>query len=252
MGLIKCPHCGGVVSDKAAACPHCSFIISKQSSTKLVSCDDCGNEYDITLTSCPECGCPNLINNVKTKNNKRTSILFLAILIIVLILGGLGLGILKAAEKNEYYINMVTIVDKMSNGVPETETAGILIMRVWHNSIYRKQNSETDKFTMNNGKFVDEFNTALANLFADEEFRKSISEINKNKSEATALMKKLQNPPKEYEEAYSALNSCYSNYLKMINLVITANGSYNTFSNDFNTYDTALLDSFDKMQLYLQ
>ena len=31
MSLMKCPECGGQVSDQAAACPHCGYVLKKAS-----------------------------------------------------------------------------------------------------------------------------------------------------------------------------------------------------------------------------
>ena len=104
---------------------------------------------------------------------------------------------------------------------------------------------------MKNGEFVDYFNDAFSNLFVDENFVNSISEIGLNQSEVTDLMKKLKNPPKKYEEAYAVLKTYYDNYIKMTKLVISPNGSIQTFSEDFNTYDTDTVNSFEKMKLYL-
>lgn len=65
-------------------------------------------------------------------------------------------------------------------------------------------------------------------------------------------MRKLTNPPKKYEEAYSVLKVYYDNYLKMTNTVISPSGSLNTFSEDFNSYDSETVDSYQKMKLYLE
>ena len=72
-----------------------------------------------------------------------------------------------------------------------------------------------------------------------------------NQSEATDLMKKLKNPPKKYEEAYAVLKTYYDNYIKMTKSVISPYGSLQTFSENFNTYDTDTVNSFEKMKLYL-
>ena len=104
---------------------------------------------------------------------------------------------------------------------------------------------------MKNGKFVDDFNDALTNLFADENFMNSIYEIELNQSNVTDLLKKLRNPPTQYEEAYSILKDYYDNYLQMTKLVINPTGSLQTFSEDFNTYDTDTVNSYEKMKLYL-
>ena len=64
-------------------------------------------------------------------------------------------------------------------------------------------------------------------------------------------MKKLKKSPKIYEEAYSVLKSYYDNYKKMTNLVISPTGSLQTYSEDFNTYDTDTVNAYETMKLYL-
>ena len=139
----------------------------------------------------------------------------------------------------------------MLDGAAKAVNAGNLIKSVWYNAIYEERDAETDKYTMKNGEFVDDFNDALSNLFSDENFVNSISEIELNQSEVTDLMKKLKNPPKKYEEAYAVLKTYYDNYIKMTKSVISPTGSLQTFSEDFNTYDTDTVNSFEKMKLYL-
>ena len=43
----------------------------------------------------------------------------------------------------------------------------------------------------------------------------------------------------------------YDNYIKMTKSVISPTGSLQTFSEDFNTYDSDTVNSFEKMKLYL-
>ena len=140
---------------------------------------------------------------------------------------------------------------KMLVGAAQAETAGGLIRNVWSNTIYKKRDAETDKYTLKKGKFVSDFNTALDNLFADEEFQKSISAIQSNQNEVTELMKQLKNPPKEYAEAYTVLKTYYDNYLTLTKMVISPTGSLNSFTEDFNRADEEAVKSFEKMRLYL-
>ena len=44
--LIKCPECGGSVSDKAPACIHCGFPLSNIHNKNICLVD--GQEYDMT------------------------------------------------------------------------------------------------------------------------------------------------------------------------------------------------------------
>lgn len=201
------------------------------------------------LTTCPNCGCPN--STVKQKKNKHKGVIISIIVFALIVVSALGIGISKKAKEQEYYSNMETVSFTMLDGAAKAENAGNLIKNVWYNAIYEERNSETDQYTMKNGKFVDDFNDSLSELFADENFSNSISEIETNQYEVANLMKQLKEPPKKYEEAYSVLKVYYDNYLKMTKIVTSPTGSLNTFSEDFNTYDNNTVDSYEKMKLYL-
>ena len=47
------------------------------------------------------------------------------------------------------------------------------------------------------------------------------------------------------------LKTYYDNYIKMTKSVISPDGSLQTFSENFNTYDTDTVNSFEKINLYL-
>lgn len=186
-------------------------------------------------------------NNRKRHNGKIISI----ILIVLTVMGIFGYGFIQKATEAEYYSNMEAVSYTMLDGAAKAETAGNLIKSVWYNAIYEKRDDETDKYTIVNGEFVNDFNDALDNLFTDESFINSISEIESNQSEVTDLMKKMRNPPKQYEEAYSVLRDYYDNYLKLTKSVINPTGSLKTFSEDFNAYDTDTVNAYEEMKLYL-
>lgn len=248
MGMIYCPNCGEEISDKAISCPYCNFAFSKQN---IVKCDECGMEYESNLSACPKCGCPKPSFTEKSQKSKHKGIIISIISVALIAVFILGFIITQKAKESEYYSNMETVSFTMLDGAVKAETAGNLIMSVWYNAIYEKRDDQTDKYTIVNGKFVDDFNDALDNLFADKNFIDSISEIELNQSEVTELMKKLKNPPRKYEEAYSVLTIYYDNYLKMTKSVISPTGSLNTFSEDFNTYDEDTVNAYEKMKLYL-
>ncbi len=248
MGLISCPKCGEAISEKAIVCPHCKFNLLQQN---LIMCEECGKEYKIKLSACPNCGCPNSTIEQKKQKKKQKGIIISVVAIALIVVCVFGFSISQKAKETEYYSNMEYVSYTMLDGAAKAEKAGNLIKSVWYNAIYEERDTETDKYTMKNGKFVDDFNEALSNLFADKNFVNSISEIELNQSEVTGLMKKLKNPPKKYEEAYAELKIYYDNYIKMTKSVISPTGSLQTFSEDFNTYDTDTANSFEKMKLYL-
>ena len=214
MGLTTCPKCEETISEKATVCPRCNSA-------------------------------------VKQKQKKHKGTIISIIVFALIVVSVLEIGISQKAKELKYYSNMETVSFTMLDGAAKAEDAGNLIKSVWYNAIFEERNSETDKYTMKNGKFVDDFNDALSELFADENFSNSISEIVTNQSDVANLMKQLKEPPKKYEEAYSVLKVYYDNYLKMTKIVINPTGSLNTFSEDFNTYDNNTVDSYEKMKQYL-
>ncbi len=69
MALIKCNHCGGVVSDKATVCPHCGndprlakvpdateSVDGSTDNGKLTVCPHCGGTISKKAVACPHCG----------------------------------------------------------------------------------------------------------------------------------------------------------------------------------------------------
>ena len=243
MALINCPKCGASISEQASVCPQCKETVSKADS---IICEECKTKYSSDLASCPQCGHPTPHNN-KKKSKKSRKTLALILLFVVVIA---GIFTYQAYQETTYYNNMVDLANTMIDGAQKAENAGNTIVGVWNNAIYQKRNDKTDKYTMANGRFVDDFNVALDNLFADEEFMQSLSDIQTRQAEATDLMKKMKNPPDKYAEAAAALKECYYNYIKFISCVIDPRGSLNSFSEDFVKYDEAVADSLQKLELY--
>ena len=63
-------------------------------------------------------------------------------------------------------------------------------------------------------------------------------------------MRKVTNPPEEYEDAYDAVKDCYDAYMKLTNLVINPRGNLQSFSNNFNDARDELLRCFKGLDLY--
>lgn len=72
MAMIKCPECGGDVSDKARKCIHCGKVLIEEVLTKKF-CSECGKEVPTDATECPFCGCPFEDEKVTDNNNVATS-----------------------------------------------------------------------------------------------------------------------------------------------------------------------------------
>lgn len=260
MAMISCPKCNEKISDKANKCVHCGFNLTEE---KMITCSECGKEMSPKKKICPNCGCPVSENNNDTEaaaqkveltkvavgKNTKMALLFagigIAVLIIIMLL-------VNGANSKSYKENLDIIIVKMLDGGATAEECGNLIKKVWYNTIYEKSDYTTNKYTKDNyGRFYDDFNTSLNNLFYSSDFKEKIDSIKSNQEEVNDLMKKLKNPSSEWEEAYDDLKDYYDSYLDLTNLVISPTGSLTTFSSKFNDADTDMLNSYSKMKSYL-
>ena len=58
------------------------------------------------------------------------------------------------------------------------------------------------------------------------------------------MMKKLKNPPAEYEDAYDAMKEFYDAYMEFADFVTNPTGSYQSFSDGFAAQDSAVLSAY--------
>ena len=65
-------------------------------------------------------------------------------------------------------------------------------------------------------------------------------------------MLSLKNYPNGYEGEYNGIKEYYDNYLKLTNIVVSPSGSLQTFSNNFNNYDTKTVNSYKKCKDYFE
>lgn len=156
----------------------------------------------------------------------------------------------QAAE--DYQMKYNRLVSLMLDDAALAENMGNLIISVWHNAIWNSSDSETDKFTQVNGKFVSDFNEALNNLFRDEEFSKNATALSVNQQLVKDEMKEMLSPPEGYENAFKALESMYNTYISFTNIVLRCDGSLESFSNDFNEADEKLIELYHGAELYMK
>lgn len=265
MAMIKCPKCNKEISDKAIRCIHCDNSLIKEQKNV---CEECGSPIKNDEKFCSKCGCPvsdkkeklvpqkvevtkvNLWNNIS-----REKIIIGVISILAVI--GIIVGIIVVNKDNEkqlsteYKENLSTITYKMLDGAASAENCGNQIKSVWYNTIYEKDDYKTNKYTKTYGVFNDDFNDSLSKLFSDATFISLTDEIEDNQKEVSNLMKKMKNPPEEWEDAYEELKDYYDDYLTLTNLCINPTGSLNTYSSNFNDADSDVLSGYNKMKTYL-
>lgn len=267
MAMVVCPECGKEISDKAKVCPGCGHVIKAVDEPKhLLECEECGTEYEETLEMCPNCGCPRPkkveedspqkveVTGIAINKKKLIIAISAAVVAITVIIGGIFAtkNITAKKETKEYYKNMSLATATMLSGASQAESTAGLIHDVWRNAIYQERDDKTDKYTRPRGYFVDDFNDALNELWEDSNFNRDVIYIENNQDSVKELMKKLQNPPKEYVEAYDALKEFYNSYLEFTNLAVEPTGSLNSYTESYNELDSETLNNYDKMKMYLE
>lgn len=269
MAMMKCPNCGEQVSDKAKKCVHCDTILIPEEKRY---CQECGAELEDEMVVCSKCGCPveNMasretepqpveVTGVKIdRKSKKIIMIVAAVLLIAILTAVIVVQEQKKKEAEEetkrmerYLSNLESVTYSMISGAGEAENCGNLTKKVWYNAIYKEWDDSTDDFTREDGYFVSDFNVALQNLYADSDFSAEISGIVDNQNTVNSLMKKLKNPPDEYEDAYTAVTELYDAYLTLTNLVIKPVGSFQTFSSNFNDADSNVVNCYNEVKMYL-
>ena len=280
MALIQCNCCGKEISDRAKACPQCGqpvvLAAEEMEVVPPVLCEECGTEIPAGKDACPNCGCPVQVNeevaeespqkvevtavNLPKMQKNTKKYVVIAVVAILAVIAAVFIGndvkeqkmAEEAAQRSANYASTLeTASYTMLLGAIEAEEAGNLIKSVWYNAIYEERDSKTDQYTRPKGYFVDDFNDALANLFADDEFKSTISSIESNQDRVTDLMKDLKNPPEEYEEAYEAVKELYDAYKQLTNLATNPSGNLRSFSDNFNSADTQTVNCYEALQMYI-
>lgn len=183
--------------------------------------------------------------DASTKRNKTLKIAIAAVAAIIVI-AIISVSVYSNNEKNRYndYISTVTnMQSKMLSSGATAETQMNLTKSVWHNAIWDKSDSTTDKYT----KGADDFNEALSNMASDSTVKSRISSLKSSKSEVDDLMKKLNNPPKGLESCYDTASDLYTEYCKMISLATDPSGSLQTYSSDCSSADSNFMTQYEKL-----
>lgn len=273
MALIKCPECGKEISDKATNCIYCGSILKKEENldNTIQKCSECGEILSETDEVCPKCGCPISnkenpqqveITSVKITKKTKTLVVGIIGLVLLCIIGGIGYKVYSdnkmakaeqekyeqyIAEYNEYIANLETIRILMLSGGSDAESLCNLTLRVWYNSMYEERDDETDKYTRPKGRFVDDFNEALMNLFLDSNTMDTVSSIEENQESVKNLMRDLQNPPEELDNCYETLSDLYESYQALTDLAISPSGNYSSFSENKTNAVSSFMSAYEKL-----
>lgn len=267
MAMIQCPECGQEVSDKAKKCIHCGKVLIEEIKEDI-KCGECGTILSETDKECPNCGCPietkiseDLkpqqveVTNIKMTTKTKKIIIGIVAVVLLCLVGGMGYKIYldnKTQQEyknayNEYISNLEQAQILMISGGSDAESLCNLTLRVWGNAIYKDKDDETDKYTRPDGKWVSDFNEALANLYLDSDTQDTISDIKSNQTSVKELIKKLQNPPEGLDKCYDTVSDLYEAYKTLTDLAISPSGNYSGFSTNKSNAVSDFMSAFEKL-----
>lgn len=245
MALITCPECGKEISDVVKACPHCGYPIVSEEKQSVPS----NTPQQVEVVS------------VKVNPQKTKKIIIGAIAAVVLIaVCALAVVITNqqkeaaaqqeaAAARAEYIENLTLARATMLAGGAEAESLCNLTKSVWYNTIHEKSDSTTDAYTKNNysGKFNDDFNDSLSSLYRDSGTRSTVSKIKENQEAVAEIMRDLQSPPDDLASCFETIEAMYDTYSRFTSLAISPSGSFNSYSENFRTYDDDFMRYYEKL-----
>lgn len=267
-----CPRCNQQVSDEVRFCPFCSQPFDQQIIVQERFCINCGSKLAVNYNVCPNCGSPvtggpgySMPGYSTVQTRRKSHRVIWAILITILIIGAMVSGCIilkkkkeareKRENEREYYNSMGSFYNEIAQGGSRAEKQAVLILKVWKNTIFEKEDSETDKYTKTlNGKgaFRDDFNDSLSALFSDNSFDIERSLILESQDKVDRYYKRLKNPPEKYSEAYEVVRNLYSAYSDLCACATNPTGNISSATDRYNTSDSDCAKYLKELSLYFE
>lgn len=192
----------------------------------------------------------NNIENVEIAENKKPKRKLIIIGIIVFICIIAGLILFLQSRKVLYIEKLETTRLEMLDSGSDAESICNLTSKVWYNAIYEEFDDETDKYTRTHYGIADSFinfNEAIGNLYSDEDIIDKVSSIQDNQKNVKALIKDLQNPPKDLKDCYDTILNMYDYYKNLTDLAINPTGSLEDYSNSKNDAVDGFMTEYEKL-----
>lgn len=149
----------------------------------------------------------------------------------------------ESAAKAKYRKDLLEVADMMNQVYRDAEDITNEYSGVWHDAIFNDSGASVD------GSNIKDFNLAVSmkrqELDGRVGFMKDQFELVNQK------MAKLNQPPKEYEEAYNVLLQLQSITSKYVNMADNPTGSLETFNRDINQYSSDFLSTYNTFKTVL-
>lgn len=219
----------------------------------LINCKECAKPISDEAAVCCKCGYP-MSSSKKSSSGCVITVGVIWFVILAIIVGAVWFFTTKNKNAKEYTANLNNFNSIVLSGANGAEYLGILIEDVWRNTIQKKYDSRTNKYTLKEGSnsvFNDSFDDSLARFFQDENIKDYIKTIESTQEIVQDLYLQLQNPSDEFKVCYDLVDSLYDDYMRLTNLVISPTGSLNSYSDEFRYLRKVLLEKHKKLDLLI-
>ena len=242
-GRKTCPNCGANLAESVSFCSECGYSFKQAAESMSPPVND-----TITITK---------------SGVKRVGLIAgIAVLVIALLI--VGITIFQGSIYNKNYNEVVELIEI---NYAACNLCAYTTHEVWYNTIWQETDTLTNAFTLKSNyvdqfktytsgipsyAFNDDFNTSLNTWFVSIDFQAYCSVIDEKDAAIDALMKKLSNPSKRNQSAYSALLDLYYAYERMYELAINPTGSLTSFTDEFKSASQAYTTAEKSVSMYLK
>lgn len=229
MAMVLCPKCREAISDQAARCVHCGYQLRQSGDV----CRECGRPLEGTEQVCPDCGCPVGQTGHGAHRKKKHTLRNVIVAVVIIFLVVMAYGFHRHNKSVSYYETVDEIYTARNASVDAVNECASLVQEVWYNAIWQESDPKTDPYTCPNGTFVEDFNTALENLYEDPDFCEQLDLIDTQQQELRRLEKQLPDPPEGMEEYSELIQDMIDSHIELSMLILNPSGSYDSVSQEF-------------------
>lgn len=201
MALISCPECEKKISDKVQSCPNCGFPFE---------------ESDIQKVE---------VTGVRIEKKSKNKIILGLICFLTLVIVSSSVFLFyKVQSEKKYEAELNSTTQMILENASKCEDLSNQVEETWRNAIY-------DTYDDYNFGYLD-FDSALSNMFEDEDVKKAVEDINKTDESISLKISKLKNPPSKYKDLNEEILNFYTSYQRLKSQAVSPSGSYTSYSED--------------------
>lgn len=226
-------------------------INTEPSVEEIVSVEPIAEEPSNTIEITPIATEPTQSPTILEKLTKNKALLVIIPVVIIAIIALLVTASSKQAAakaRTQYITDLNQVSQSMLLSGAEAESIGNLTKSVWYNTIFRKSDPETDKYTKATGYFASDFNQSLQTLFSDPIIKTKITTITDARDVVAFSMKKLQNPKEEFAACYSTIYEMQDAYMALTDCAISPSGNLQAYSSTLNASIDKFLTAYKRLQ----